>query len=148
MECVSICNQHLCSCGNSTKKHFTSVKFKMADFFSTVKLKAKSANTLKSYKGKETRFLNWLSSEEPSCWDEGVPEVIIERITSGMTCSFISEESQWPDRSMKKFGTAESINNALVYYHQKKKCRMPDDYLSEWITKSRLGFCRRQDQIN
>ena len=51
MECVSICNQHLCSCGNSTKKHFTSVKFKMADFFSTVKLKAKSANTLKSYKG-------------------------------------------------------------------------------------------------
>ena len=59
----------------------------MADFFSTVKLKAKSANTLKSYEGKDTRFLNWLSSEEPSCWDEGVPEVIIERIISGMKCS-------------------------------------------------------------
>ena len=87
----------------------------MADFFSTVKLKAKSANTLKSYKGKETRFLNWLSLEEPSCWDEGVPEVIIERNTSGMICSFISEESQWPDRSMKKFGTAkQSYSNSSL----------------------------------
>ena len=92
------------------------VKLKLA----TVKLKAKSANTLKSYKGKETRFLNWLSSEEPSFWDEGVPEVIIERTTSGMICSFISEESQWPDGSMKKFGTAESINSALVYYYHKR----------------------------
>ena len=43
-----------------------------------------------------------------------------------MVCSFISEESQWPDRSMKKFGTADSINSALVYYYQKKKCNMPD----------------------
>ena len=33
---------------------------------------------------------------------------------------------------MKKFGTAVSINSALVYYYQKKKCKMPDDYLSEW----------------
>ena len=76
--------------------------------------------------------MNWLSSEEPSCWHEGVPEFIIERITSGMICSFISEESQWPDGSMKKFGTAESINSALVYYYQKMKCKMPDDYFSEW----------------
>ena len=49
-----------------------------------------------------------------------------------MICSFLSDESQWPDRSMKKFGTAESINSSLVYYYQKKKCKMPDDYLSEW----------------
>ena len=49
-----------------------------------------------------------------------------------MICSFISEESQWPDGSMKKFGTAESINSALVYYYQKMKCKMPEHYFSEW----------------
>ena len=85
------------SCGKTATisvRYFTSVKFKLADFFSTVKLKAKSANTLKSYKGKETRFLKWLSSEEPSCWDKDIPELIIERTTSGMIGFIISEWSQ------------------------------------------------------
>ena len=91
----------------------------------------KSANTLKSYQRKERRFLNWLSSEEPRCWDEGVPEVIIERITSEKICSLIPEESQRLDGSMKKFGTAVSINIALMYYYQRKKCKMQDDYLSQ-----------------
>ena len=116
---------------NNTIRYLTYLKLEMADFFSTVKLMVKSANTLKSYQRKERRFLNWLSSEEPRCWDEGVPEVIIERITSEKICSLIPEESQRLDGSMKKFGTAVSINIALMYYYQRKKCKMQDDYLSQ-----------------
>ena len=31
-------------------------------------------------------------------------------------------------RQQKKYGTAESINSALVYNYQRKKCMMSNDY--------------------
>ena len=76
--------------------------------------------------------MNLLSSKEPRYWDESVPEVIITRIPRRMICSFVSEESNWLDGSMKKFGTAESINNALVSYYQRKKSKISYDHLHEW----------------
>ena len=112
---------------------------KMGDFFEEIQAGSKSKATLVNYASREKKFLLWLKTDSPDCWDYATDILPrLSRITTHMMCSFISIESvHTVTGEMKSHSTPEGHHSMFVNFFSRLKCKLPDSFEKEWIEFSK-----------
>lgn len=107
---------------------------RMSEFFEEIQAGSKSKTTLANYASREKKFLLWLKTDSPGCWDNETDRLpCLSRITTEMMCKFLSVQSLHRVTGvMKSHSTPEGHHSMYVNFFSRQKCQIPDTFEREW----------------
>lgn len=102
----------------------------MDEFFENIQAGSKSKATIENYKKREKKFVLWLQTDSPDCWDDGndiLPD--IHKVNAAMRCKFMSVQSiDVTTGKMKSFSTPEGHHSMFVNLFSRLKLPSPDTF--------------------
>ena len=83
----------------------------MAESFESIQADSKSKATIGNYEKRNKHFVIWLRANEPSCWDDGSANVVLERISIVILLKYLAAESYSAEGKMKSYSTPEGCHS-------------------------------------